>query len=160
MAMTSAVPIAADWGNNPFVMPRRTRRVTRANPWSAAGRATPRDKKATGIENLVRYALLRYDIFFLEQQQLGPYWPDFYLPDLIFPGFPKGTVIEADGAFWHGTKAAKARDARKDRWYRENGYFVYRWDEWHIQQDTDRLVKGMLLDHQTESVACECGESE
>lgn len=48
--------------------------------------------------------------------------PDFYIPSL-------GIVIEVDGYHWHHTTKQRARDARKDRFYKSMGLKVARLPE-------------------------------
>lgn len=108
------------------------------SPWAAEEKIHPAQKqKATGIENMMRYALLRKGINFIEQAAIGPWCVDFYLPD-------HNACLEADGEYWHGTPSAKMKDRRKDLWLQSHGYEIYHFDGWDIKQDADFCVSRMM----------------
>jgi very-short-patch-repair endonuclease len=101
------------------------------------GRKNPASQKATGIENLLRYALLRKGINFIEQASIGPWSIDFLLPDYM-------ACVEADGEFWHSSPSARMKDRRKDAWLKSRGYMVFHFDGWEIKQDSDFCVSRMM----------------
>lgn len=108
------------------------------SPWAAEEKIHPAQRqKATGIENMMRYALLRKGINFIEQAAIGPWCIDFYLPD-------HNACVEADGEYWHGTPSAKMKDRRKDLWLQSRGYEIYHFDGWDIKQDADFCVSRMM----------------
>lgn len=107
------------------------------NPWSNTSRKTPSSQKATGIENQLRYALLRKGINFIEQASIGPWSIDFLLPDYM-------ACVEADGEYWHSTTKAIMKDRRKDAWLRAKGYAVFHFDGKEIIQDADYCVQRMM----------------
>lgn len=116
---------------------RSRQRDLSQNPWSAAGRKNPGNQKATNIENLLRYALLRKGINFIEQATIGPWSIDFLLPDYM-------ACVEADGEFWHGTMEARLKDRRKDAWLQSKGYLVFHFDGKELIQDSDYCVNRMM----------------
>lgn len=119
---------------------RERQQAIQSSPWGKMGRRHPATQKATDIENLLRYALVRKGINYIEQANIGPWCVDFYLPD-------HNACVEADGEYWHGTVAAKIKDRRKDAWLRNKGYSVFHFDGWDIKQDADfcvsRLIKAL-----------------
>lgn len=114
----------------------RQRDLTK-NPWSSEGKRNPSNQRATGIENLFRYALLRKGINFIEQASIGPWSIDFLLPDYM-------VCVEADGEYWHSSMSARMKDRRKDAWLKNKGYTVYHFDGWEIKQDSDYCVSRMM----------------
>ena len=107
------------------------------NPWSNQTPKSPSLQKATGIENQLRYALLRKGINFIEQASIGPWSIDFLLPDYM-------ACVEADGEFWHSSTKAKMKDRRKDAWLQSKGYMVFHFDGKEITQDADYCVNRMM----------------
>lgn len=114
----------------------RQRDLTK-NPWGSEGKRSPANQRATGIENLFRYALLRKGINFIEQASIGPWSIDFLLPDYM-------VCVEADGEYWHSSVSARMKDRRKDAWLKNKGYTVYHFDGWEIKQDSDFCVARMM----------------
>lgn len=121
---------------------RSRQRDLSQNPWSSAGRKNPANQKATNIENLLRYALLRKGINFIEQASIGPWSIDFLLPDYM-------ACVEADGEFWHSSMAARLKDRRKDAWLRSKGYLIFHFDGKELIQDSDYCVDRMMKSIQT-----------
>lgn len=116
---------------------RSRQRDLSQNPWSAAGKRNPANQRATNIENILRYALLRKNINFIEQATIGPWSIDFLLPDYM-------ACVEADGEFWHSSTTAIMKDRRKDAWLREKGYLVFHFNGKELIQDSDYCVDRMM----------------
>lgn len=116
---------------------RSRQRDLSVNPWSATGKKNPSNQKATNIENLLRYALLRKGVNYIEQASIGPWSVDFLLPDYM-------VCVEADGEFWHSSTSAIMKDRRKDAWLRSKGYLVFHFDGKEIIQDPDFCVARMM----------------
>lgn len=57
--------------------------------------------------------LTKNNIIFEHQKKVGSYYPDFVIGDMI---------LEIDGEYWHDEE----KDAKKDCFFRENGYTVIR----------------------------------
>lgn len=141
VGMASARPRSQD---------RARQRDLTKSPWSVEGRRHPSSQKATGIENLMRYALLRKGINFVEQASIGPWCVDFYLPE-------HNACIEADGEYWHSSVSARMKDRRKDAWLKSRGYSIFHFDGWEIKQDSDfcvsRMMKSLNKDHDTDKIS-------
>jgi very-short-patch-repair endonuclease len=132
----------------------RQRDLTK-NPWSPEARKNPASQKATGIENMLRYALLRKGINFIEQASIGPWSIDFLLPDYM-------ACVEADGEFWHSSVSVRMKDRRKDAWLKSRGYIVFHFDGWEIKQDSDYCVARMMksLENRVENLVKSYSDSE
>jgi very-short-patch-repair endonuclease len=50
-------------------------------------------------------------------------------------------AIECDGKPWHSTPKAKARDRRKDKYLKENGWRVLRFSGRQINRDMPQVIK-------------------
>lgn len=133
---------------------RSRRRDLSKNPWSAEGRQNPANQKATGIENLFRYALLRKGINFIEQASIGPWSIDFLLPDYM-------ACVEADGEYWHSSTKAIMKDRKKDAWLRNKGYTVFHFDGKEIIQNADYCVEKLMksVNKNVENIALKIQES-
>jgi len=127
---------------------RSRQRNLSGNPWVAASTQNPAAQKATGIENKLRYALLRKGINFIEQASIGPWSIDFLLPDYM-------ACVEADGEYWHSSTKARMKDRRKDAWLQNKGYTVFHFDGKEIIQDADYCVNRLMqsLEKKIENIA-------
>src|SRR5438552_2701132 len=76
------------------------------NPFKARAMGLDTGKR-TGLEKLMKRALVDASVNFVEQKQIGPYWVDFYVPE-------RNAVVEVDGLFWH--KSRKDKDERRDQY--------------------------------------------
>lgn len=132
---------------------RSRQRDLQKSPWQYGGRPQAALQKATGIENMMRYALLRKGINFVEQAAIGPWCVDFYLPDY-------NACLEADGEYWHSSVSAKMKDRRKDAWLKSRGYSVFHFDGWEIKQDSDFCVSRMMKSLEAHHANSEAIESE
>jgi very-short-patch-repair endonuclease len=94
-------------------------------------RRRKRGEYETGIERRIR-VLLRSMRIENEQEKYfkGVGMVDFYLPRY-------NVVIECDGFYWHSSKAAKAKDRRRDRELSRLGIRVLRLPEEEINGDID-----------------------
>lgn len=90
-------------------------------------------KRDTSIEMAVHGVLKELGIVFESQASIGPYFPDFYLPE-------RKLIIECDGDYWHSTERAKGKDRIRDRWFQERGYTVIRLRECDINRDARACV--------------------
>jgi very-short-patch-repair endonuclease len=88
----------------------------------------------TTIEAAVRRWLEANGIAYIAQHNIGRYHVDFYIPD-------SGTVIEADGDYWHAIPSVAAKDVRKEAWLIANGYEVVRLAEHEIRADVDAVIR-------------------
>ncbi len=90
--------------------------------------------KETTIEEAVRKWLEMQSMNYIAQHKIGRYYVDFYLPD-------SGTVIEADGDYWHSKPKVIAKDARKENWLLSKGYEVIRLPECEIKSGVDFAIR-------------------
>jgi len=127
---------------------RSRQRNLSGNPWMASSAKNPAAQKATGIENKLRYALLRKGINFIEQASIGPWSIDFLLPDYM-------ACVEADGEYWHSSMKARMKDRRKDAWLQNKGYTVFHFDGKEIIQDADYCVSRLMksLENKVDQIA-------
>ena len=79
-------------------------------------------KKPTRIEIAVAELLRGLEIKFVQQQPIGRYAVDFFLPHVRL-------VIECDGTYWHSRPGAAEKDRRKDAFLLGAGYPVLRLPE-------------------------------
>lgn len=77
------------------------------------------------------------DLKFRRQHPVGPYVVDFYFPAARL-------VVEVDGES-HAMGDRPARDARRDRWLREQGLCVLRFNAADVMKDVGSAVTGILL---------------
>jgi len=85
----------------------------------------------TSIELKIKAELERLSIKFIQQYQYNPnnanHSADFYLPDY-------NIIVECDGNFWHNLPGRKIRDAKKNEYYKEHGFTLYRFWEHEINK--------------------------
>ena len=97
----------------------------------------PRATKATNIENQLRYAMLRKNIDFVEQADIGPWSIDFLLPE-------HKIVVEADGEYWHSDLKTKMKDRRKDAWLKAKGFEVLHFAGKQIEHNPDFCIEKII----------------
>ncbi|NBV82516.1 DUF559 domain-containing protein [bacterium] len=97
----------------------------------------PRAAKATNIENQLRYAMLRKNIDFVEQADIGPWSIDFLLPEYRI-------VVEADGEYWHSDVKTKMKDRRKDAWLKAKGFEVLHFEGKQIEHNPDFCIEKII----------------
>ncbi len=85
-------------------------------------------RPASDIEILMRKALERSNLEFIEQMPVGYYSLDFALPE-------RRIAIECDGEYWHSFPEARARDKRKDDFLASQGWKVIRFPGSVIKND-------------------------
>lgn len=90
--------------------------------------------KETTIEEAVRKWLESHNIHHVTQHRIGRYHVDFYIPDC-------GTVIEADGDYWHSKPKVAAKDLRKEAWLLSQDYEVIRLPEHEIRSGVDMAIR-------------------
>jgi len=95
-----------------------------------------RSRRRTSIELKVEGVLQALGIEYKAQFLIGVYTVDFLVESLL--------VIECDGEYWHNRIGVPERDARKDAWLREQGYFVARLVESDINRDVETAVLRVL----------------
>lgn len=115
---------------------KEQRREANAKSIQAANSAS---KKKTKIERIVEKFLMDFGLCHVYQKAIGPYFADFYIPAM-------NLVIECDGAYWHSSDKAKAKDAHRDSVMKDMGINVLRLKE--------TAIKKMTKDEFIESIAC------
>lgn len=86
-------------------------------------------QKRSKLEIQFAELLSELDIAFIEQKQIGPYKPDFYLGHKI--------CLDIHGRYIHSLEESKERDSRKRQWMTENNYiYLVFWEE-HLQHPID-----------------------
>jgi len=85
----------------------------------------------TSIEKAIREELEKREIDFIPQAQIGAYFADFKIGNVI---------IECDGEYWHNLPENKTRDKAKNRLYRKLGYKVFRFTDKEINKDAAACV--------------------
>lgn len=88
-------------------------------------RVRQRGKYETSIERKVRLWLQGNEIGFKQEARIGDMLVDFLVGDL---------VIECDGAYWHSAPERKAKDRRRDRFLRSQGFRILRLKEEEINK--------------------------
>lgn len=71
------------------------------------------------------------------QFPIGPYYADFALPE-------DKLAIEIDGQEFHASKEQRTRDAKRDRFFMEQGWRVARFTGTEIFKDVHKCVKDVL----------------
>lgn len=99
----------------------------------------------TSIERMIREALDRLGLEFIQEYAIGRYSLDFYIPSLA-------TAIEADGDYWH--RRREEQDARRDAFVNSRGIRVIRITESDLQAtDATILITRALRDASSDSSA-------
>lgn len=91
----------------------------------------------SSLELAVESVLAELGEPFIPQFQIGAIFTDFYLPN-------RKLIIECDGAYWHGTVEAKAKDHRRDWFLRRRGFRIARLAEADIKRDCASAVRNIL----------------
>jgi hypothetical protein len=102
--------------------------------WTMAHCSSP-----SSFEVVFARELDRAGIKYNQQVLLGGFVADFVLPDTL-------TIIEIDGDYWHDLPKVKARDARKDAYYKHIGYVPIHFRLGH-DADYPSLIKYLLESH-------------
>jgi very-short-patch-repair endonuclease len=89
--------------------------------------------RKSSLELIVKNELEMLNIDFIEQQRLGRYLVDFYLPE-------SKIVIEADGDYWHNRPERKQKDIKKDQDLKSRGYKVLRFKEQDIKNNIKKCM--------------------
>lgn len=108
--------------------------------WAEGMSKAHRYRGRTSIEVIVASLLTSLEIEYEEQERIGRYLVDFYVPT-------KNLVIECDGTYWHGERkaGAKEKDARKDAFLLSRGYSVFRIPETDIKNGNfSSLIEALL----------------
>jgi very-short-patch-repair endonuclease len=88
----------------------------------------------THNERRLWLALRKLQLNVRRQAPLGRYVVDFVQHSAKL-------VLEVDGAYWHGTVEAQARDAERDDWLGAQGYHVHRIGDDRVGRDLDDMVR-------------------
>jgi very-short-patch-repair endonuclease len=72
-------------------------------------------RKTSSIERIVAKELRQRHLLYDEYLQFGRFTPDLLVGQ---------TIIEVDGDYWHTLPGIPEKDARKDAFYRDNGFNV------------------------------------
>ncbi len=92
----------------------------------------------TNIERIMMTALDIAGIKYITQFLVG----NKFLCDFAFPEY--SLIVECDGAYWHNTQKAKARDASKDAYLRACGYEVLRFSDVDIKTNINACVSSIM----------------
>lgn len=92
-------------------------------------------KSESPIEEMVRQCLDRAGVQYRQQEPIGPFFADFYLPEV-------GVVLECDGKEFHDG----VRDGKRDAYMRERGYRIFRLQGTEINHSPMRTVLRVLGD--------------
>jgi very-short-patch-repair endonuclease len=90
----------------------------------------------SSLEIKMKEELIRRNIEFKEQVPFKGLFLDFVLPNNI--------VIEVDGEYWHNLPENKARDQRKDKLLKQDGYKLFRFTDKQINTDIKLCVDKIL----------------
>lgn len=90
-------------------------------------------RRNTSIELSVQTCLKNLRVKFIPNKWIGKYNIDMYLPKFRL-------VIECDGAYWHNLPGCKAKDRRKDKFLRSQGFHVSRISETSIRKNPEKAV--------------------
>jgi len=94
----------------------------------------------TSIEKKMANELDIRGIVYIEQYNVdNRFIADFYLPK-------QNIIIECDGVYWHNLPEVKARDKRKDIYYKSQGYSLYRFWESEINESVEACVDIVLAE--------------
>lgn len=94
--------------------------------------------RTSSIERALHEELRLRGLAFDIEYAIGPYTVDI--------AFPSGrVVIEADGAYWHGTERQQAKDRRKDAYLRNHGWTVIRLTEAAIKESPAACIDTIML---------------
>lgn len=106
---------------------------------AALGRRNIRTE-GTSIERAMASELSKRGIKYDEQFNLeDKFRPDFYLPKY-------NIIIECDGDYWHRLPDVVSRDKRKNAYYKERGYAVFRFWESEINESVEACVDIILAE--------------
>jgi very-short-patch-repair endonuclease len=92
-------------------------------------------KQTSSLEEAVSAFLAVAGIFHFRQFQIGQYFTDIFVPSW-------NTVIECDGAFWHGTREDKVRAKKRDDFILWQGVELLHLPE-SVIRDDDKFVAVM-----------------
>lgn len=87
--------------------------------WDVLKKQYAYNQKPTHPERVLYHTLETMGIRYDPQFWVGRYRADAYLPDY-------NIVIEVDGEYWHSSSKQRAKDARKDKFYKSKGFVVAR----------------------------------
>jgi len=91
-------------------------------------------KSETGIEKIMKSALLESGVDFVSQYPIFRYTLDFAIPT-------KKVAIECDGDYWHSLPGAKENDARKDTYLANHGWKVLRFSGAKINSEINACIE-------------------
>jgi very-short-patch-repair endonuclease len=86
----------------------------------------------TDIERIMGRALRDAKVKYVEQQRVGPYYADFYLPEL-------NVIVEVDGEYWH--RGREDKDAQRDAYMARCGYRVFRFGGEFVKSNAAGCVR-------------------
>ena len=82
----------------------------------------------------------QFDIAGLDYEQQFPI--DYYIPDFAF--VKQKLVVECDGDYWHNLPKQKAKDRRKNGYYKLKGWRVIRFWEHEINKNPEKCLEKVL----------------
>lgn len=94
--------------------------------------------RTSSLETALHDELARRGIPFDAEYAIGPYTVDIAFPSAQL-------VVEADGAYWHGTERQQAKDRRKDTYMQNHDWTVLRLDEAAINASPAACVDAIML---------------
>lgn len=92
-------------------------------------------QKPTSIEVKIENVLKSLGVNYTSQSRVYKYLCDFQIKNLI---------IETDGDYWHGRERQIEKDAKRDKYLKDNGYFVLRLKEADINNRIDWCEKQII----------------
>lgn len=131
---------------------QHTHKGVKRGPPSAAHRAANSAAKArraqggkrSSLEITIEGLLLKNDIQFMSQKQIGNHCVDFLVPPKL--------VIECDGSYWHSLPEQVERDAQNDIMLTRLGYAILRLGEREIRNEPERCGQMILAMREAQHV--------